>query len=186
MVSIATPSRSAKTNTPLSAADNLVLIGFMGSGKSSIGRLLANKRGKYFLDTDSMIESLEGKTIAQIFDERGEHYFRLLEQKSVRWLKSSVKDAVISTGGGMLFHCEELNAVGRVIYLHVPFETILSRMNAAELSKRPLFSDVKNAEQIYRERHAVYLAKADIVVDADADMQSVLARICAETDAANL
>lgn len=158
----------------------------MGSGKSSVGRLLAKARGLYFLDTDSMIESLEGKDVAKIFADEGENYFRLLELKTEQWLKSSVKDAVISTGGGMITHCKELKEVGRIIYLNLPFEAILSRLDTAELSKRPLFSDVQKAEQIYNERHAIYAEKAEIIIDADADIKSVLSRICAEIDATNL
>lgn len=178
-------STSAQTTTPLSAA-NLVLIGFMGSGKSSVGRLLAKERGLYFLDTDSMIESLAGKDIPRIFADEGESYFRLLELKTVKWLKNSVKDAVISTGGGMITHCEGLKEVGRVIYLNLPFEAILSRLDAFELAKRPLFSDMKKAEQMYKERHTIYSEKADIIIDADADIQSVITRVCAEIDAAEL
>ncbi|MBE0498700.1 MAG: shikimate kinase [Campylobacterales bacterium] len=168
------------------SAANLVLIGFMGSGKSSAGRLLAKARGLYFLDTDSMIESLEGKDISKIFADEGEEHFRLLELKTVQWLKNSVKNAVISTGGGMVTHCEGLKEVGRIIYLNLPFEAILSRLDAFELAKRPLFSDVKKAEQMYRERHAIYTKKADIIIDAEADIQSVLTRVCAEIDAADL
>lgn len=178
-------STSAQTTTPLSAA-NLVLIGFMGSGKSSVGRLLAKERGLYFLDTDSMIESLVGKDVKKIFADEGESYFRLLELKTVKWLKNSVKDAVISTGGGMITHCEGLKEVGRVIYLNLPFEAILSRLDAFELAKRPLFSDMKKAEQMYKERHTIYSEKADIIIDADADIQSVITRVCAEIDAADL
>ncbi len=158
----------------------------MGSGKSSIGRLLAKERELYFLDTDSMIESLEGKDVTKIFADEGENYFRLLELKTVQWLNSSVENAVISTGGGMIAHCEGLKEVGKIIYLNLPFEAILSRLDAAELAKRPLFSDLKKAEQMYTQRHAIYSKKADIIIDADADMQGVLTRICAEIDAANL
>jgi shikimate kinase len=158
----------------------------MGSGKSSVGRLLAKERGLYFLDTDSMIESLEGKDVTKIFADEGENYFRLLELKTVQWLRNSVKDAVISTGGGMIAHCEGLKEAGKIIYLNLPFEAILSRLDAFELAKRPLFSDMKKAEQMYKERHTIYSDKADIIIDADADMQRVLTRVCAEIDTANL
>ena len=163
------------------SVSNIVLIGFMGSGKSSIGRLLAKESEAYFLDTDSMIESLEGKSIADIFAESGEAYFRGLENETVHWLKNNVQNATISVGGGMLVYCEELKEVGRVIYLDVPFETILLRMSSKEQQKRPLFKDTMEAEKIYNERNTVYRQKADIIIDASSDMQTVLSRLRAET-----
>jgi shikimate kinase len=153
----------------------------MGSGKSTVGRLMAKEKEAYFLDTDSMIESLEGKSIAEIFNESGEAYFRSLENETVHWLKNNVTNAIISTGGGMLVYCEELKEVGKVIYLDVPFETILSRMNAKELKKRPLFKDAVEAEKIYNQRDAVYRQRADIIIDASNDMQTVLSMLRNET-----
>lgn len=159
------------------SASNIVLIGFMGSGKSTIGRLLAKESDGYFLDTDSMIESLEGQSIAEIFHDKGEAYFRGLENETVHWLKDNVQNAIISTGGGMLVYCDELKEVGRIVYLDVPFETIMSRMNGSELDKRPLFKDVREAEKIYYERDRVYRDKADIIIDASADMKTVLSTL---------
>lgn len=149
----------------------------MGSGKSTIGRLLAKESDGYFLDTDSMIESLEGQSIAEIFHDKGEAYFRGLENETVHWLKDNVQNAIISTGGGMLVYCDELKEVGRIVYLDVPFETIMSRMNGSELDKRPLFKDVREAEKIYYERDRVYRDKADIIIDASADMKTVLSTL---------
>ena len=149
----------------------------MGSGKSSVGRLLAKENKSYFLDTDAMIESSEGKSVQAIFDEHGESYFRELEEQTVSWLRSNVKDAVISTGGGMLVDCEELKEVGRVVYLRVPFQTILSRMSPQELEKRPLFDDIKKAEAMYDERNKVYEQRADIIIEADSEIDKVLSRV---------
>lgn len=159
------------------SASNIVLIGFMGSGKSTIGRLLAKESDGYFLDTDSMIESLEGQSIAEIFHNKGEAYFRGLENETVHWIKDNVQNAIISTGGGMLVYCDELKEVGKIVYLDVPFETIMSRMNGSELDKRPLFKDVREAEKIYNERDRVYRDKADIIIDASADMKTVLSTL---------
>ncbi len=149
----------------------------MGSGKSSVGRLLAKERSSYFLDTDAMIESAEGRSIQTIFDQNGEGYFRKLEEQTVVWLKENVNDAVISTGGGMLVYCEQLKDVGTVVYLRVPFETIVSRMDMAELEKRPLFKDINKAEAMYQERNSIYEQRADIIIDADADLNTVLLRV---------
>lgn len=149
----------------------------MGSGKSTVGRLLAKESDGYFLDTDSMIESLEGQSIAEIFHNKGEAYFRGLENDTVHWLKANVQNAIISTGGGMLVYCEELKEVGKIIYLDVPFETILSRMNGSEVDKRPLFKDETEAEKIYHERDRIYREKADIIIDASADIKTVLSTL---------
>jgi len=151
----------------------------MGSGKSSVGKALAKKSDYYFLDTDAMIESSEGKEIDAIFKEKGEDYFRCLEEDTVKWLRSNVKNAIISTGGGMLVYCEALKEVGKVVYLRVPFETIMSRMNATELSKRPLFKDVVKAKAIYNERNAIYEKKADLIINADSTFEEVLTRLSA-------
>jgi shikimate kinase len=149
----------------------------MGSGKSSVGRLLAKEKNSYFLDTDAMIESSEGMSIQKIFDQKGESYFRQLEEKTVEWLNRNANDSVISTGGGMLVHCEGLNEVGKIVYLRLPFSKILERMGPAELEKRPLFKDIKSAESMYSQRDKVYEEKADIIIDADADIQTVLSRL---------
>ncbi len=161
----------------LLSATNIILIGFMGSGKSSVGRLLATQDKRSFMDTDSMIEQNEGMSISEIFDRKGEAYFRRLEEESVSWLKDNIQNAVISTGGGMLVHCEGLKEVGEIVYLRVPFSTILQRMSQEELEKRPLFKDIKTAEALYNERDKVYEQKADVIVDADTDINAVLARL---------
>jgi len=149
----------------------------MGSGKSTVGRLLAKEQKQYFLDTDAMIESSEGKSIPAIFDQKGEAYFRQLEEETVSWLKVNVNDTVISTGGGMLVHCEGVKEIGKLVYLRVPFSTILQRMGREELNKRPLFQNPKTAEQTYNERDKVYESKADVTIDADADIKTVLSRL---------
>ena len=152
----------------------VVLIGFMGSGKSSIGRLLAKERKTFFLDTDAMIESSEGKTISQIFEEEGEEYFRALEDETVAWLNENVSKAIISAGGGMLVYCKALKELGTVVYLKVPFKTILSRMSPTELEKRPLFKNPQEAEELYNKRNAIYEELADVIIDADDRLENVL------------
>ena len=151
----------------------------MGSGKSSVGKALAKQSEYYFLDTDAMIESSEGKKIDTIFNENGEEYFRKLEEETVQWLRSNVKQAIISTGGGMLVYCEALKDVGKVIYLRVPFSTIMSRMNSDELAKRPLFKDAQKAKALYNERDAIYEKKADLIIDADSSFEDVLTKLSA-------
>ena len=77
---------------------NVILVGFMGAGKSSVGRLLARRLGRCFVETDDMITAREGRSIPEIFAERGEAHFRALEEETVRLLALKSRD-VIATGG---------------------------------------------------------------------------------------
>lgn len=152
----------------------------MGCGKSSVGKALAKGSEYFFLDTDAMIESAEGKSIDTIFSTKGEKYFRGLEEEMVLWLKENVSNAIISTGGGMLVYCDALNDVGKIVYLKVPFEVILSRMSEVELEKRPLFKDKEKAKQMYEERDLIYTKKADLIIDANASLEEVSFKLSCE------
>jgi shikimate kinase len=157
--------------------NNVVLIGFMGSGKSSIGRALAKEKGLYFVDTDALIESFEGCKIRDIFEQKGEAYFRECERKCFEWLNNNVSNAVISTGGGMPTVIEDFSSLGKTIYLKVDFETLLERLKAEEFDKRPLFADVEFAKKIFEMREPIYSAKADLIVDANLSFNEVLKEV---------
>lgn len=157
--------------------NNIVLIGFMGSGKSSIGRALAKEKGLYFVDTDALIESFEGCKIRDIFEQKGEAYFRECERKCFEWLNNNVSNAVISTGGGMPTVIEDFSSLGKTIYLKVDFETLLERLKAEEFDKRPLFADVEFAKKIFEMREPIYSAKADLIVDANLSFNEVLKEV---------
>jgi shikimate kinase len=156
---------------------NIVLIGFMGSGKSSVGRALAKEKEMYFVDTDALIESFEGRKIRDIFADEGEIYFRKLEQKCFEWLSKNVSNAVISTGGGMPTIIDSFASLGKTIYLKVDFETLLERLKAEEFDKRPLFADVEFAKKIFEIREPIYTAKADVIVDANNKFEEVLREV---------
>jgi len=81
-------------------SNNIVLIGFMGVGKGSVAREVIKHSDYITLDTDDMIESMQNKKIKDIFAQDGESYFRELESDVAKWLESSVKNTLISTGGG--------------------------------------------------------------------------------------
>jgi len=125
----------------------IFLIGFMGSGKTSIGKRLAKFLGFDFIDLDSVIETKEGKPISKIFMERGETAFRILEQEALQEL---VKETcvVVATGGGAPCHNNNLqfmNANGTTVYLRLDQEALLQRLTDAKL-KRPLIKDLTDAE----------------------------------------
>jgi shikimate kinase len=137
----------------------------MGSGKSTIGRVLAKEINSYFLDTDKLIETFENKTISEIFEKLGEEAFRKMEKRCFEWIKNNVSSTVISVGGGFPVFVPEIKKAGVVIYLKVEFEDILKRMNEEELKKRPLFADIKKTKNLYEQRNKIYSDLADIVIE---------------------
>ncbi len=119
---------------------NLVLTGFMGTGKSEVGRLVARKLGRPFVDMDALIEAREGRTIADIFAQEGEAYFRRVEAQIVRELARRT-GLVIATGGGALLspeNREAMTATGIVICLWADEDTLLRRLRGDET--RPLLA----------------------------------------------
>jgi len=145
---------------------NIILTGFMGSGKSTIGRILAKKLNhSYFLDTDSLIEHFENRKISEIFKNDGEEYFRDAEKRVFNWIKNDVKNAVISTGGGLPMFVPEIKEAGIVIYLKVEFESIVSRLTKEEIAKRPLFQDLSKAKELFDKRDDVYTQLSDYVIE---------------------
>jgi len=148
---------------------NVILIGFMGVGKGSIAREVIKHSEYMAIDTDDLIESMENRKIKEIFAENGETYFRKLEKDVSLWLQSSVKNTLISTGGGF-YKVKNLKKIGTVVLLDSPFDEIIKRIkkhpNAArKLKKRPLLSDLKKAKELYIQRRPEYLELADIVID---------------------
>lgn len=162
----------------LSLNNNIVLIGFMGCGKSTIGRKLANEVDKiYFLDTDSMITTYENRQISDIFAQDSEKYFRSAENKTYEWLAKNVKNAIISTGGGLPIYVDDISNMGTVIYLKLDFEVIQARLNDDELSKRPLFCDIQKAKELFCSRESIYEQKADVIIDANDTIENIILKI---------
>jgi len=148
---------------------NIILIGFMGVGKGSVAREVIKNSGYMAIDTDDLIESMENRKVKAIFEEEGEAYFRKLEKSVASWLQTSVKDTLISTGGGF-YKVKNLKKIGTVVLLDSPFDEIIKRIkehpNAAKkLKKRPLLSDLKKAKELYNQRRPEYLELSDIVID---------------------
>lgn len=148
------------------APDNIILVGFMGSGKSVVGRLLAKRLGRCFVETDEMISAQEGRSIREIFTTEGEGYFREREAELLDLLKLKRGD-VIATGGG--FPCREgrmeaLKALGTVIWLAGDFETLYSR--ASRLGARPMLDGRPAVEvQALYETRIPYYRQAHFTVD---------------------
>ena len=117
--------------------DNIILIGFMGAGKTSVGQELSSRYGKMLVDTDCLIEEKAGMSISRIF--KGEAYFRQLETEVLTDLLDCADNTVISVGGGLPMRAENraiLRELGEVIYLQVKPETVLERLKGD--TTRPL------------------------------------------------
>lgn len=151
--------------------NNVILIGFMGSGKTSVGKVLAGKLGYRFLDSDALIVQEEKQSIPAIFEVKGEAYFRDKETELLNNLKSSLQEAVLSTGGGIPIrpqNRELLKQLGFVVFLKTSDETILRRLR--DDTSRPLLTgeDPKGrVEQLQREREPMYTAAAHFILDTD-------------------
>ncbi len=146
-------------------ADNIILIGFMGVGKGRTARKLASITGRYTVDTDDLIETKVKMKIRAVFKEYGEPLFRQMEQQTANWLEYHVSGTIVSTGGGF-FQVNNLNRLGKIVYLHSPvediFEAISNHPNAKKkMKKRPLLQDLERARKLFDERLPVYRRVAD-------------------------
>lgn len=158
---------------------NIILCGFMGSGKTVVGKELAKIMGRKFVDTDEWIEKKQGVSVKAIFEVHGEDYFRLLESEACREV-SNMKNCVISTGGGAMMFAHNVEAVkksGSVVFLDASFEAICQRIGKS--SARPLFRDIQSAKKLYDDRKEGYLSAADFVVDGDMSARKTAMTIAA-------
>jgi len=146
---------------------NIVLTGMPGSGKSTVGRILAREMGREFVDTDTEIIRLAKKPISDIFAQRGEAYFRDLESQVIAQLAQRT-GLVIATGGGAILRAENVRRLrqnGRIYFLDRPVEDIVPT------DDRPLSRDREALEKRYAERYPRYVTAADtrIPVNGSAD-----------------
>ena len=153
----------------MASGRNIILTGMMGSGKSTIGRILGERLDWLYVDTDSLITLAEEKEITEIFAAKGEAYFRRLEKET---LLAALKGdrQVIATGGGIVLDRDNRKAMrknGRVIYLRTGIEELFKRLGQGE--DRPLLSGFEIRERLTRllaERERFY-RQAKIIIDTD-------------------
>lgn len=160
----------------------IFLVGLLGSGKTTLGKLLADELQLPFVDLDWEIEKRENKSVREIFDQQGEDYFRKIEAELLREWAGSQKDFVMGTGGGAPFFfngIDVINASGLSIFLDVPVAVLNSRLAAA--TDRPLLDNTSDVERIKKleslrsARLPVY-RKAHIVLE-DTSLASVMKAI---------
>lgn len=149
--------------------DNVILIGFMGAGKSTVGRRLAQRVSRRFVDVDAVVEDMAGMSVADIFAREGEPAFRRREADAVERLCQSVGQ-VIAVGGGTVMHrasLSRLRRAGVVVWLRGALDTLLARAGAERGRQRPLLERPQaELRQLYAERERVY-SLADYIVDVD-------------------
>lgn len=146
---------------------HIILIGFMGSGKSTVGRLLARDLAWELVDSDGAIEAAEGMSVREMFETRGEAYFRQRERGFIEALASSAA-TVVATGGGMPIpgdNLERLKACGRVVYLRAPFAVLLQRIS--HCAHRPLAAGGEETLKKLLDSRAEKYENAHLVVDTE-------------------
>ncbi len=148
---------------------NIILVGFMGTGKTSVGRRLALRLRMTYVDTDEIIEQTTGRRITDIFAQHGESYFRELESEAVRKV-SDLDEHVISTGGGVVLRTRNLEILKRngvVFSLTATSEEIWARVKGE--THRPLLrapNPVEKIREMLKAREAYY-ALADYIIQTD-------------------
>jgi shikimate kinase len=167
----------------LKRTPGIYLVGFMGSGKSTVGRALADNLGWHFLDLDEEIEREQGSSIASIFDDRGEPEFRRIESATLDRVVRAVQSGhprVISLGGGAFLSHENLDLVsnnGISVWLDCPLELIERRI--AGFVHRPLARDPDQFRALFESRREGY-SRADYRIEIqDDDVGAAVARILA-------
>ncbi len=167
---------ASRPETPM----RLYLCGFMGAGKTKVGRLVAARLACPFLDLDVEIERRGGRTVKEIFAESGEAGFRRLEREALI-ATGELEDAVVALGGGAFTVEENREIVGRLglsLWLDVEFPLILRRLTPEKRRTRPLFRDEGEARALYEQRLSSYrLADLQLRVESEAPAEEVAARI---------
>jgi len=176
-----------RTSNPVSVADprmpHTILVGLPGAGKSTVARAVAERLGRTYLDFDQEIERREGKTIGEIFGEKGEGYFRQLERALTEELRL-VGNMILAPGGGWVSNpavVALLRPPGRLVYLRVRPETALKRLGA-ERSTRPLLmrpDPLGELRRLLDARSAAY-ESADHLIEVELlALEEVIKRVCA-------
>lgn len=164
--------------------NNIILIGFMGSGKTTFGKWIARNKNMAFCDTDEYIVKREQTSINDIFAKKGEQYFRNLETEVIKELTGSLTNTVISVGGGLPLKEENrvlLRELGTVVYLRTSQEELVRRLEHD--TTRPLLAGGNVKEKIaalMEARQEYYLSAADVIADTGGgDFEKMYQKICA-------
>jgi shikimate kinase len=157
----------------------IYLVGFMGAGKTTVGRELASRLGVPFFDLDALVESAEGMPIKEIFGDKGEPYFRKRERDLLRTTKW-VERGVIATGGGTFTFDENIQFIkseGLSVFLSAPFQLVRGRIGE-KAAERPMFRDDEATHELYQQRLRFYrLADLTLELREDESVRELVERI---------
>lgn len=159
---------------------NITLCGFMGSGKTTVGKKLAGMLGYDFIDTDAEIEKCAGMPISEIFKKMGENCFRRMESDIIKKL-SRFDNQVISVGGGAVINSEnahKLKSFSMLVFLDIDADTVLKRLSGDDT--RPLLSGSDKywkVTALLSQRRPIYIAVADMIIDGRGDAKHVAEKI---------
>jgi shikimate kinase len=150
---------------------HVVLIGMMGSGKTTVGRRLAAELGRPLVDSDAQVEARTGRTVREIFESDGEAAYRVLEREALVDALAEAEPSVVAAAGGVVLdpgNRAVLRAAGTVVWLRARPEVLARRVSAGR-DHRPLLGDDPLAalRRLDAERHPLYEEVADLVVDVD-------------------
>ncbi len=153
----------------------IYILGFMGSGKTTVGKLLAQELDWKFIDLDTVIEAGQGQSIREIFDRAGEPFFREIEQAALREV-SKTEPAVIALGGGTFAQEPNIELIrdagGSTVWLDCPFEEL--RRRCAGIDNRPLFRDPESFVRLLEQRLPYYrLAQHHVLTEGRAPREVV-------------
>lgn len=159
---------------------NLYLVGFAGSGKTTVGRMFGVRAGLHFLDSDHEIERVQGRPVAEIFAQEGEAAFRVMERTFVEG-GHPPRGCVVACGGGLVTAegmLERLRARGVVVCLHAPVETVLARTNHA--THRPLFEGEDREQRVralYAAREPIYRRADTVLLTAGRSLKDIVGHL---------
>ena len=164
---------------------NIILCGFMGSGKTTVANILSRLINKKVTDIDKYIEKNENRTISEIFRSDGEAYFRTLETKAVSEI-SQMDNLIIATGGGIILNpknAQMLKQNGKIVFIDVTVETILNHLRLDTI--RPLLQSEdkeKAVTELLNSRLPLYKAAADIIIDGNGKIADIAKKIIFELE----
>jgi shikimate kinase len=164
-------------DTRLKRTPGIYLTGFMGTGKTTIGKMLADRLGWEFIDLDAEIEAAERMRITELFESRGEPEFRRIESELLKKIVQRIESgapSVVALGGGTCVgeqNARLINDHGISIWLDCPVEVLHGRLDETE--SRPLARDPERFRRLYEERHTYY-ARATYRISSDCEWQEAV------------
>lgn len=164
----------------------LFLVGMPGSGKSTVGKLLADSLDMPFIDLDKVIEQEEGTTIREIFNAKGESYFRDQERNTLHKVVSSNDRFVLATGGGVPCFFDNMDFMkrqGKVIFMDIPVAALAKRLQNEGLAIRPLLKDFSTLDRLEEHlfntfsKRKIFYIQADFQIEADTPAATLVEKI---------